>query len=319
MTAAIATTTPSSYSSTWSLSSVDIIRGEKSLTVPYKDFLESQIRTAGLSNLDRKKRRSEHSSAKIEIDRKRAELKMGKSEDKELTKYREALKISCSLIYERALTGSLPFILGGEELRSDHKEAISIILNFGILSGETNAAKDCIRRSTTNLETGSVLCDGSWSVFKNDCVILGIIHAARPCFVARFNTKESKEPTPTDLSKDLWDPKLKRPRVLGREIVMLHAAGYIQVASEEQIKRYGHKFVPKDAEAVKKVTLSELLDAVDDKLSSLSLEKIALIMAPYTKKSPVALSIASPSITNAAGAASGGAGTGGSSFSDDGF
>lgn len=185
---------------------------------------------------------------------------------------RDPLAEECRVIYENARRSLVPFVLGGASLRTSEPHAIAIMCNFGVLAGEKNQVPKQVKShrffdgSGVNLESGGVLCDGSWSVFKNDCAILGIIHAGRTCFISREEAKDTdlaagalEESDDIDLSGELWDTSESRPKVLGREIAMLSAAGYAQVASFDQAKRYGHMFVPQMRASLHSVKLAELM------------------------------------------------------------
>lgn len=67
-----------------------------------------------------------------------------------------------------------------------------------------------------HIRKGSVLNDGWWWPFKNDCWVLGGIHGLK-----RFHL--TMPSAPDDL---IWDAGAGRPRVLGRELLGLDAFGY---------------------------------------------------------------------------------------------
>lgn len=96
-------------------------------------------------------------------------------------------------------SGNAPFkILGkGDTLRKDS----FLKNNFGVIE-----------------EGGVLLLMKKWSVYYNDAAILGAIHAAQTVYL---NCKFSSIP-----NKDLYDFDKGRPTLLGREIIMLSAAGY---------------------------------------------------------------------------------------------
>jgi hypothetical protein len=144
-------------------------------------------------------------------------------------------------LYGNALESTLPELLLGEmKLRS----SLDVLNNFGTTSGvettmERGTLKDGKNRNVgvdattetltaqmgkafnaaagiAHIRRGSVLNDGWWWPLKNDAWMLGGIHGLK-----RFHL--ALEAVPDDL---IWDAKAGRPRVLGRELIGLRAAGY---------------------------------------------------------------------------------------------
>lgn len=135
------------------------------------------------------------------------------------------------------------FILGTEEIRSDVEAA----KNFGTVAvvPATKAQKEIKelfeqtypllspkdRRSLldSHLREGAVINAANWYVFLNDCFIYGAIGANKEFHVGLKS-----------ISDDLiWDAKEKRPRALGRELLMLDMAGYTPYRTG-----YGYAFAP---------------------------------------------------------------------------
>jgi hypothetical protein len=166
-----------------------------------------------------------------------------------LEEERTELEAECQKIYEKAKMSSDPFVLGSEELRSS--EGVPEMKNFGVLCTTTPACPKAVISSGVDIHTGSILCDSSWSVFKNDWAMMGVIHAGRTCYVSKIHDRM--------LHEDLWDDENRRPKVLGREIAMLHAAGYRQVASTDLASRYGHTFVALDRELCSKISYADMV------------------------------------------------------------
>ncbi|WAG76930.1 hypothetical protein LMK08_16275 [Metapseudomonas furukawaii] len=80
----------------------------------------------------------------------------------------------------------------------------------------TPLPKEIVADTGQHLRKGSVLNDGWWWPFKNDAWILGGVHGLK-----RFHLALATVP-----DELLWDKASKRPRVLGRELLGLHLAGY---------------------------------------------------------------------------------------------
>jgi len=161
-------------------------------------------------------------------------------------------------VYSNALSSQLrEMLLGDVKLRSD----LVILENFGTTAGNTttmstgtlrteggvNVTEEMVKSSIIKqnilvaearseaahdgeairdlitptdgsdlLYKGSVLNDGTWWPLINDAWVLGAVHGLK-VFQLTLAT------IPLDL---LWDKKFNRPRVLGRELIGLKAAGY---------------------------------------------------------------------------------------------
>lgn len=142
--------------------------------------------------------------------------------------------------YQNAYEAFLPFmILGGEGIREED----NLLKNVGTLATDpqVNLKKiaDFLQR-TLRLEKGdkqlktavkvhttqgAILNDSNWWPFRNDMFMLGAIHSEKEFHLATENGKEPSD----DI---LWDKKNKRPRVVGRELIMLALAGYQKEAGE---------------------------------------------------------------------------------------
>lgn len=148
--------------------------------------------------------------------------------------------------YENAFNGFLPFvILGNEKIREEE----TLLQNMGTLATDPQVNQKKISRflDTTSpskmngkqLKTavkihttqGAILNDSNWWLFRNDMFVLGSIHSGKEFHLA---SKAGKEPS-DDL---LWDAEHNRPRVLGRELIMLAAAGY-QKAEQTTYRKKG--------------------------------------------------------------------------------
>ena len=154
----------------------------------------------------------------------------------------KALEISDAWeMYQNARQSTLSeLLLGDVKLRSQ----IEVLKNFGTTSGtETTMERKTLKDSgnkpifpndvkssqqirlgkgytkelgVAHIRRGSVLNDGWWWTLKNDAWVLGGVHGLK-----RFHLTMGS--VPDDL---IWDSKAGRPRVLGRELVGLAAAGY---------------------------------------------------------------------------------------------
>ncbi len=174
--------------------------------------------------------------------------------EKERDQERKALTEDCYAFYVNAYRAELPILLGGDNLRtSDRADELR---NFGVLSTVTHCCPKGVLVDSMNTTTGSIFCDGSWSVVKNDAGMLGVVHSHKSCYV--FGS---------DYEDQLWDRENSRPKVMGREVAALYHAGYRQVATDEQKQRYGPMFVCLDKERATRVTLFELFQASQKQVS----------------------------------------------------
>jgi hypothetical protein len=159
-------------------------------------------------------------------------------------------------MFTNAKTGLLrELLLGDVSLRSDKP----VLRNFGTTSGsETTMERNTLRdgrnrlvkvsQVTSSLKSsekssytvdhgidlirkGSVLNDGWWWPFKNDAWVLGGVQGLKMFHLAMSSVSD-------DL---LWDSRAGRPRVMGRELIGIHAFGYKRVAHFETDKLSGKR------------------------------------------------------------------------------
>ena len=131
-------------------------------------------------------------------------------------------------------------LLGETKMRTD----VGLMQNFGTASGTKTTAErgtlfdDSKTRIPTKsltakvgkdmtedlLRKGSVLNDGWWWTFKNDAWVMGCVHGLKVMQLSSEGLAQL-----SDLDALMWDNKALRPRVLGRELIGLNAAGYKRV------------------------------------------------------------------------------------------
>lgn len=225
----------------------DIFLAESENLVPYtgKPFFEKfKEKTEALAAL-------KHSPKKDPVGERKI-LGQISPHKRKLEDERLNLQTECQKIYNKAVSSKMPFVLGSEELRGS--EGVIEMKNFGVLCTDIPACPKAVIASGVDVQTGAILCDSSWSVIKNDWAMLGVIHAARTCYVSKIHDK--------DLEKDLWDEESLRPKVLGREIVMLHFAGYRQVADPADSEKYGHTFVALDKDKARQMSYNEMISSL---------------------------------------------------------
>lgn len=156
-------------------------------------------------------------------------------------------------------------LLGETKMRSD----LELLQNFGAVSGtkttaergtlfdgtnkkiKTNQITEKVGQADRNamLRKGSVLNDGGWWTFKNDAWLLGCVHGLKVMQLSKEGLAQL-----SDLDALMWDARERRPRVLGRELIGLHAAGYKRVIhfSYKEVEVDDPKAPkPKDAKAPK--------------------------------------------------------------------
>lgn len=133
-------------------------------------------------------------------------------------------------------------LLGGESLRNPKVAASKALMhNFGIISSGAG----------TPLATrGAILCENSWHIYKNDAYMTGAIRAKKDFYVVHAEGK-----LPKSL---LWDAAHNRPRVLGREIIILLAHAYTMATSGE-----GLAFKCSGTDKAENATLKSAIDAVN--------------------------------------------------------
>lgn len=119
---------------------------------------------------------------------------------------------------------------------------------------------ECLRKDLLLKESFGVIEGGGilllmkkWSVYYNDVAILGAIHAAQTVYLI---SKFSSIP-----QEDLYDVDKGRPTLLGREIIMLSAAGY-RLVERKSDDLLGSVFVPPKNINTSQVTLPFLRDRV---------------------------------------------------------
>jgi hypothetical protein len=135
---------------------------------------------------------------------------------------------------------------------------------------------------------GSILNDGYWWPFKNDCWLLGGVNGLK-----RFHLAHTF-PVPDDL---LWDAREGRPRVLGRELLGLATFGYVWVAhfnpgvgggapvfNADRTNALGLVFAPNDRARAHGATLTLYLDALEGCRSLDDLKRMVFSQAtPYER------------------------------------
>lgn len=142
---------------------------------------------------------------------------------------RESVIKKCYEIYQNAFCGKLPLaVIGDDQLCESTLERY----NFGILATDLPFVELLNNNPSTEMHDGAILSEKDWFVVFNDCYILGLLHARKV-----FHLYE-REGGIQD--QNLWNSELSRPRVLGRELLMIRFAGY-----QQQTHPYlGKSFVP---------------------------------------------------------------------------
>lgn len=147
-------------------------------------------------------------------------------------------------------------ILGSEDIRDKHI-AVTEQNNFGILNDSSQ---------------GCILNTNNWNLLVNDVVILGAIHSLQDFAVWSLRWGDldlgngvighgavpmtDSDGWPTIDDDILWDAKENRPRVAGRELLMLHAAGY-ELVDDQNLGMY---FVNTDPQKVSDLTLTKICE-----------------------------------------------------------
>lgn len=183
--------------------------------------------------------------------------------------------------YEAARSPSLNLILlGGPAIRTNKK----LINNFGTLAtdpqcdqkkvkkfmasilvqndenenGASNikstsakTAKEAKKQLRDHLHQGAMINESNWWPYRNDLFILGAIHGGRS-----FHIVGKRGQLPAD--DLLWDYPEKRPHVLGRELIMLKAAGYQWINAPET---FGIVLAP-PVDGPKLLTLTEMREFI---------------------------------------------------------
>jgi hypothetical protein len=151
-------------------------------------------------------------------------------------------------------------VLGDQDIRRD----VALLANFGMTAERPllNIPRDgagsrrlaaAERRDRALFTHGSVLNERFWWPFFNDCWVLGGVHAA-----CSFHLAMGQRPA----ADAVWDARSGRPRVLGRELIGLHACGYRRVAHDHE-EKLGIVFAPADRGRAEEWTFETLFDAYD--------------------------------------------------------
>ena len=127
----------------------------------------------------------------------------------------EDFRSKCYQLYLNSFHGKLPFMIIGDDSLAKTKEER---YNFGVLAIDKPLFPLDVAGPPTEMNTGAVLSDKDWCVTLNDCYILGAVHARKSFHLCEVSGRLRKG--------SFWDVKAKRPRVLGRELMMLKKAGY---------------------------------------------------------------------------------------------
>lgn len=106
-------------------------------------------------------------------------------------------------------------VLGDESIRGDKK----LLTNLGATSVTTSgpAVQAINSNSPTRLHQGAVLNEKYWWPFFNDCWVMGGVHGKH-----EFHLGHSDWPK----DSELWDARNSRPKMLGRELLILSICGY---------------------------------------------------------------------------------------------
>lgn len=213
---------------------------EQSEIVPYSNALRKSLKRIPLA--------LKINDAVARSKAKKQQAKLTASVDRE----KSAILAKAYILYQNAFDGTLPcMVFGASRLRSSDQE----LQNFGAISEVAPACRAGLVPSLPETKKGGVLCDNSWNVIKNDAYMLGAIHAGKTFYLFRQENES--------LDEMLWDEKHNRPHMTGREIAMLYAAGYRQVAPEADKTRYGATFVCLDRNKAENFTYAQALAAAN--------------------------------------------------------
>jgi hypothetical protein len=221
------------------------------------------------------------------------------SNSKPILEARESLIIECHKLYENAFKSNLPFILGGDALRgSDSSEEL---INFGILSGSSHQCPRALLSRMHQLQNGGILCDGSWSVFKNDCCMLGIIHSLKDCHVIGDPAELRSTP------EKIWDTSENRPKMVARELSMLSISSYVQAVPDDVSAQVGSLLTCLSPDRARSITLKNLFDTPQRLLRGPeeSIRTIKEILRPQNTPSPTPSSPSDCAVGFGAGCGSG--------------
>jgi hypothetical protein len=111
-------------------------------------------------------------------------------------------------------------------------------------------------------ENGAVFAPRKWSVLKNDMMLLGAIHAQKPCMIfCRHANPQGNGDSMVNVS-DVWDEEHDKPRIFGRELAILQAAGYAPLSHSFQ-QSLGIVLVCANPEKASRFTLEDVCKAAD--------------------------------------------------------
>jgi hypothetical protein len=221
------------------------------------------------------------------------------SNSKPILEAREPLIVECHKLYENAFKSNLPFILGGDALRSG--DSSEELINFGILSGSSHQCPRALLGRMHELQNGGILCDGSWSVFKNDCCMLGIIHSLKDCHIIGDPAELRSAP------EKIWDTSENRPKMVARELSMLAISSYVQAVPEDVSAQVGSLLTCLSPDRARSITLKNLFDTPQRFLRGPgeSIGTIQEILRPQNIPSPTSSSPSDGAVGFGAGSGSG--------------
>jgi len=105
-------------------------------------------------------------------------------------------------------------VLGDEAIRGDKE----LLVNLGATSVTPSGATKVIKSGDANrINHGAVLNERYWWPFFNDCWVMGGVHGKH-----EFHLGYTDWPA----DSELWDKKNSRPKMLGRELLVLSISGY---------------------------------------------------------------------------------------------
>ncbi len=158
----------------------------------------------------------------------------------------------------------LPFVvLGTDAIREDADAA----QNFGTIAVEPASLaqkevtkvfrqafpelnpKDLKSLIKTHFREGAIINASNWYVFLNDCFIYGALGANKEFHVGLKSIKHEL----------IWDDKNKRPRALGRELLMLKFSGYTPFKTKQ-----GYTFMPPSGRSEATAPIEAYRDAIKE-------------------------------------------------------
>lgn len=120
-------------------------------------------------------------------------------------------------MYQNCYKASLEMlVLGDESIRGDKQ----LLSNLGATSVEPSspAAKAIKSKDPSRINHGAVLNERYWWPFFNDCWVMGGVHGKHEFHLGHADWPDDAE---------LWDASNARPKMLGRELLILSIAGYV--------------------------------------------------------------------------------------------